>query len=208
MPGLVSESIVSRKRKREDGRPAKALKKSRQTRQKDAPKDDQEAQILLLEQQILESRRHYNSIVTLLGYVREESSNTNALAAISLCRIFCRLMAAGSLAKSKNATDEEGVIMQWLHGKFQEYHDLLLGLLGDDNTTQQNMALTLLMRLVKEQNAYLNLGESATWKNGLFTKILRVLLEAESAEEARVQFVEQYVEEYDDIRYYTFYTLG
>ena len=208
MPSLVNEPLESRKRKREGGRPANSSKNSGRVTQEGAPEDGQEAQILLLEQQILESRRHYNSIVTLLAYARDHSLKTNTLAAVSLYRIFCRLMATGSLIKSRNSTDEEGVITQWLHGKYQEYQDVLLGLLADDDTIKQSMALTLLMYLVKEQDAHLKLGGNATWKNGLFTKILKVLLEAKSAGEARVQFVEQYVKEYDDVRYYTFYTLG
>lgn len=54
-------------------------------------------EILGLEEKILESQSNYNSIQTLLNFLRVSSvpdDNRDVLAAVALCRVFCRLMVA------------------------------------------------------------------------------------------------------------------
>ena len=64
------------------------------------------------------------------------------------------------------------------------------------------------MRLIKEEATHLNKSEKAIWRHGLFEKLLRTLVEDGVAEDTRVEFVEKYVEEYDEVRYYTFARLA
>ena len=208
MPGLVEQPVESRKRKRALVGLIRSSKKLRQDVQEGGGENAQEAQIIFLEQQIVTSKRHFNSIVTLIGYARGHHPKTNTLAIVALCRIFCRSIAAGNLTKTRDTTEQDTVIMKWLHSKLQEYQDILLMYLADHDTAKQSVALTLLMRLFREQSAHLKLGKNAIWGDGVFQNILRVLLETRQAEEARMQFVEQYAKEYEDIRYYTFCTLG
>lgn len=207
MPGIVNGLEPGKKRKRKDGEPG-ILKKSR--RAPKAQEADLQEDIFGLEQKILESRTNYNSIHTLLDYIRVEVSadEKDVLAAVALCRVFCRLMAAGNLNKPQDKASNEATIVQWLKGKLQEYEDELLKLLKNDDAGRQSTALTLLMRLVEEEATHLNKDDEAMWRNGLFERLLRTIVVDGVTDDVRTDFVEKFVEEYDDIRYYTFARLA
>ncbi|KAL2037683.1 hypothetical protein N7G274_009628 [Stereocaulon virgatum] len=207
MPEIVNGLKPGKKRKRKDEEP-EIRKKSRR-----APKAQErhlQEDILGLEQKILESRTNYNSIHNLLDYVRVEISadEKDVLAAVALCRVFCRLMAAGNLNKPQDKASNEVTIVQWLKGKLQEYEDELLRLLENEDTGRQSTALTLLMRLVKEEATHLDKSDEAVWRDGLFQRLLRTMVKDGVAEDTRKDLIEKYVEEYDDIRYYTFARLA
>ncbi|SLM40717.1 Nucleolar complex protein 4 [Lasallia pustulata] len=210
MPGLINGTDGARKRKRSEETPSKPRNKRRTVVDSPSQKDDIETHLLELETQISESRRYYNNIVTLLVYLRDDSSEdrTDLAAAVALCRVFCRLLAAGSLTKSRDAPENEVTIVEWLKSRFQEYTEALLDTVVKEDSFKQSTSLTLLMRLVKESAVYLKPGEDSTWRHGLFTEVLRRLLEAESGDMIRAEFVEKYVEEYDDVRFYTFAALA
>ena len=207
MPGIVSGLEPGKKRKKKDEVSGNS-KKSR-TAPKAREPDPQE-EVLGLEQKILGSRTNYNSIHTLLDHIRVGGSAEEKamLAAVALCRVFCRLMAAGNLNKPQDKASNEATIVQWLRERLQDYENGLLKVLKDEDAGRQSTALTLLMRLVKEEATHLNKSEEAIWRDGLFEKLLRTLVEDGMAEDTRAEFVEKYVEEYDDVRYYTFARLA
>ncbi len=206
MPGLVNGDGVSRKRKSDSQTITRTTSKRRAV-EKDTPGDDDpQAQILLLENQIVDSRRHYNNIAKLLTILRtpDREEDGNLAAAVSLCRVFSRLAAAGSLSTSKDAPENEVVIVAWLKERYEEYTGILLGLLEKGSLTRQTTALTLLLRMLKVEASYASVGQARTWKTGLFAKVLQALLAAESGQDVREEFAAKYVEVYDDIRFYTF----
>ena len=172
--------------------------------------DDPQAHILLLESQILESRKHYNNIASLLKIFKDPRDSSqgrisNLTAAVSLCRVFCRLMAAGSLTAPKGASTSEVTVIHWLKARLAEYKEGLLLLLGSSDEEGQGTALTLLMRLIKTEDA--RPGDAygaALVSQESIASVVHSLVVSEAAEAAREEFVEKYVEEYDDIRYYTF----
>lgn len=47
-------------------------------------------------------------------------------------------------------------------------------------------------------------AEVQVWTSGLFQTIFEALVEAEDGETVRSEFVEKFVKEYDDVRFYTF----
>ena len=69
----------------------------------------------------------------------------------------------------------------------------------------QSTALTLLMRLIKTEGTR---QSSPSMTEGLFAKVIEMLLVSEHAEAIREEFVEKYVKVYDDVRYYTFHHIG
>lgn len=206
MPGLVDGSGVTKKRKRAPQTVGNKSSKRHAIEHNTASDDDPQAQILLLENQILQSRRHYNNIVTLMTILNETDNrqDQDIAAAVALCRVFSRLSVAGNLSKTKNASENEAIIVDWLKERYREYIEGLLGLLGHGTLARQNTALALLLRLLKLDAAYASPGEERTMRTGLFSKVMRALIEAEAGQEVREEFVEKYVEKYDDIRYYTF----
>jgi U3 small nucleolar RNA-associated protein 19 len=196
MPFLEMDTASSKKRKRADGEKRPKSKKTSKLRSEES--DDQESKILLLEAQILESRKHYNNIVALIS-IAKEHTDASLLACVSLCRVYCRLYAAGNMAKSKGATEEELVIIQWLKTRLSEYVELLLDLLQDDASEVQTTALTLLMRLVKEE---VNQQGPLVWEKGIFSRTLHAVLNSDS-EDLRHEFRTKYYDSWDDVRFHT-----
>lgn len=164
------------------------------------------AQIALLEEQIKESQRHYNNIQSLLITARKEVKLTQSEtpAVLALCRVFCRLLADGRLSKSSAATANELKILQWLKDRYSDYQHLLFRMLEGTNVGLQRIALHAGMQLVKEE--IMNGGASAEsiWRTALFPKLLNAVLSGSSADDICGDYLEKYVNVYDDVRHYTF----
>ncbi|KAF8249977.1 CBF-domain-containing protein [Wilcoxina mikolae CBS 423.85] len=166
--------------------------------------------ILELEDAIVESPKNYNNIVTLLGHFKDcldTDQQTAVITAVSLCRTFCRLMAKGRLLKRKGNTEEETTTVVWLKERYKEYIAELCASLNNDESGVQNTALTLLMRLVKEEGTHVvPEGEAYYFPNDTFYKIVRGVVAADNMdEEVKREWVEKYVDVYDDVRY-SFFT--
>ncbi len=193
------------KRKREDGT-ASASRNKRQAMEGDSAKtDDFHTRVSHLEEEILASRKNYNNISTLLGYVNTGGDGQeDHVAAVALCRVFCILMAAGSLVRGRDLSESEATIVQWLKERYNEYKSVLLQLLEKVAVVRQRTALTLLMQLVKMEKIYLSSSGDAIWRHGVFAKLVQALLAGTAADETREKFMEDYVAKYHDVRYYTF----
>lgn len=198
-----------KKRKRK-GEISHVSKKSRMMLLDSPQEVDFHDQALQLEEEILESRTNYNSIHTLLEYLQgnDGSENDDTIAAVALCRVFCRLMARGNLSKLRESFGNEATIVQWLRERLQDYEHGLLRMVGNENVAKQRTALTVVLRLVKEKASDLNQSEDPVWQSGLFGQLVQTLVEEKIAEEIRAEFVQEYVERYDDVRYYTFACLA
>lgn len=100
---------------------------------------DAMAEILELEDQISQSRKYYNNIATLISMLSAEESGQqpNLLAAVSLCRVFSRLIAGGNLTDSSRAAENEKIIVAWLKERYQEYQRALLAILREADASSQ-----------------------------------------------------------------------
>ena len=208
MPGLIRGNDESRKRKRENGNASK----SNGLKPRKAPKSTPEgtatqADILLLEEQILESREHYNNIVKLQIWINnaEKKPETAILSAVALCRVFCRLIAGEHLIKGREDTEADAQVAQWLKHRLRDYVESLTGWIGSPDAAQESTALTLLMRIAKQETSQDSKRAEQAWrtKKSSFYSVVKALVEKTDAEAAREEFVEKYVEEYDDVRFYT-----
>lgn len=172
---------------------------------------DEHSSVLELESQILDSRRHYNKIVTLLQLCSSpnprKDKNENSLAGIALCRVFCRLLALGHLSKSFEMTENQATVIQWLNDRYSDYKDILLDAISKGDASNQSTALTLLMRLFKEEATHLRKPDGTVWRTGTLPKVLNVLLDTESSADVRDEFMHKFVNEYDDVRFHTFVLL-
>ena len=197
------------KRRREDGI-LRARKKSRTAATASYENVELQDEALQLEEKILESRTNYNSIYTLLEYLQQEDElkDEKTIAAVALCRIFCRLMARGSLSKPQESSSNESMIMQWLRQRLREYERGLLRMFKSNNIGTQSIALTVLMRLLKEEASHLGQSADTLWQEGLFGQLVQTLIEEEVVEEIRIEFMERYVLTYEDVRYHTFACLA
>lgn len=100
---------------------------------------DAMAEILELEDQISQSRKYYNNIATLISMLNAEEpgQQPNLLAAVSLCRVFSRLIAGGNLTDSNRAAENEKIIVAWLKERYQEYQRALLAILREADASSQ-----------------------------------------------------------------------
>lgn len=197
MPGAVSESEITRKRKRTAVQKGVSL-----------PPDTHDAnEVLELENKILESRRHYNNIVKLLAYLKKpdaEDDDRSFIAAVALCRVFCRLLAGGKMSRKQGVSNDETLIINWLRERLKEYKNLLIPKLASQKPEWSQLALTLPLQMMKEESVYLKVPNGTVWRNGTFALLLRKLADGTTPEATRGLFVKNYLVEFDDIRYYTF----
>nr|POF26384.1 uncharacterized protein CFP56_22533 [Quercus suber] len=209
MPGVLLTGAGERKRKRLDTQvqdpDATSARKAPKTTGRNS--EGVQAQILLLEEQILKSREHYNNIVTLheLAEKVREKPKTATLAAVALCRAFTRLIAGEKLVLRRNATEPEVEVARWLKDRLRDYTKHLISWIGSPDAVQEKTAITLLMRIVKVETTQDPKRSEQAWRqNSTFPAVVKALVEVLDADGARQEFVENYVEEFDDVRYYTF----
>ena len=163
-----------------------------------------------LEQQIINSRRHYNSLIVLIELAswNKNPSFQQHHAVVALCKVFCRLMAAGHLTKTKSSPGNEIIIIQWLEERLQDVHNLLLDMLLQGSQEQQSSALMLCMQLYKEEATHLKSDEESAWNKGFFPDIFQSLMSDKTSYQTKEEFVKNFVDGYDDIRLYTFKMLS
>lgn len=197
MPSALYESGISKKRKRTVEPKAASP----------PPATHDANKVLELENQILASRRHYNNIARLLEYLKKpnaEDDEQSFIAAVALCRVFCRLLARGKMSKKQGLSKDETLIIDWLRERIKEYKNLLIPKLASQKTEWSQLALTLPLQLMKEEAAYLKVANDTAWRIGTFALLLRKLADGTTPETTRGLFVKNYLVEFDDIRYYTF----
>lgn len=196
MPGAIGQMDPPKKRKSiaSDKRPSKRARS-------ESSEEDAQDHILLLENEIFESKKNYNNITTLIKILRSDGGDDSIIASVSLCRVFTKLMAAGDMVKSKESTEKDVVVVRWLKERYSEYKATLLGLLEEEDYA--STALTLSMRLLKTEGQYLRNGQEYAFPTVFLTKIVQVLLQSGNAVNTRKEFSEKFVEEYDDVRFYT-----
>ncbi|KAI1128288.1 nucleolar complex protein [Nemania abortiva] len=204
MPSTINEtSLKKRKRAKVPEKPSKRTKPESSDEEEE---ENRQAEILLLEDEILKSKKNYNNITVLLEYAKEQEDDEVALfATVSLCRVFLRLLASGSLSRKIGQSERETVVLQWLKGKLSEYKKLLVSALGDDSSA--STALTLSMRLLKAETQIAGDKADVTFPKAFLKDIVGALV-GKRFEDVHEEFCEKYLGEHADIRFYTFQALS
>lgn len=215
MPSIHDVNSDGKKRKRTqvDGRieQNKIHKVSKRKSNGDAPTvGGATAHIAVLEEQIKESQRHYNHIQSLLVTAKKEVklAQSETPAVLALCRVFCRLLADGRLSKSSATTANDLKILDWLKERYSDYQRLLFRMLEATDAPQQRVALHGGMQLVKEEVMNAGVSADSVWRTALFPKLLVAVLGGTSADDICEEYLEKYVNVYDDVRHYTFITIA
>ncbi|KAJ4396824.1 Maturation and nuclear export of 40S ribosomal subunits interacting protein [Gnomoniopsis smithogilvyi] len=182
-------------------------KRPRSESSHDEEEDDAQAEILSLEAGILESRKNYNNITALIDIARagdEDEVQENALlATVALCRVFIRLLAAGALLRKKGMPEKDVVVVHWLRDRLAECREVILALFNREE--QAMTALTLSMRLLKSegQNS-LSDKEEYSFPKASLKDIVLALSQPEVDQVVRKEFIDKFVDEFEDVRLYTF----
>jgi len=118
----------------------------------------------------------------------------------------------GRMKKKKDTdTPAEAKLLVWLKERYRDYLKELSTLLGSGEVSYQTTALTLLMKLVKEEGAHLKgPGDDYFFPHDLMARIAKGVLYTDFSEHAtlRDEFVQKWLDEYHDVRYsFLFVTL-
>ncbi|RDW81665.1 ribosome biosynthesis protein NOC4 [Aspergillus mulundensis] len=207
MPSIIDKSATSKKRKssKESGVPS-----SKRRAVAENASAETMARIQQLEDQISESRKHYNNIATLISMLSEDGSGANPdlAVAVSLCRVFSRLIAGGNLTEPERAAENEKIVVQWLRERCREYQRLLESIVRGSDASSQITALTLAMRLLNERATHIPGDDTQAWTSGLFRNVFEAVIEARDGQALRSEFLEKFLKPYDDVAYYTFMQVG
>ncbi|KAI1003125.1 Uncharacterized protein K3495_g5082 [Podosphaera aphanis] len=189
------------KRKRKSSITTTTSKRARSESSDNADQDEQ-AQILLLENEIFKSKKNYNNITTLIQLFESNESDEDTLtvSGISLCRVFTRFMASGDMSKGRSASEKEIVVTKWLKERYFKYKEILISLLMNERLSIT--ILTLCLKLLKTEGQYLQAGAEYSFPTPFLTSIIRVLLYPGCDTTVRKNFGQKFMEEYDDIRFY------
>ncbi|KAL1305702.1 hypothetical protein AAFC00_007292 [Neodothiora populina] len=232
MPGLTMSDSATKKRKataalpstvKSSSKPVKRVKatsskstarpkakRNAEENEEEEEEQDPQARVLLLETQILESKKHYNNLTALLDLCQKKSTDgSSVIAAVALCRVFCRLIVAERMIKQQGMSDADLEAVDWLKSVLKEYVAVLGRFFAaSDDAALQSTSLTLAMRLVKQETQQEGKRGEQAWRTGVFAGVVRALVQRDEAEGARAEFVEKYIEEHDDVRYFAFYHIA
>lgn len=158
-----------------------------------------------LEAAILESKKNYNKISDLLALAqrRDGDEDVTSEASVALCRVFVRLLTSGALTLRKDLTQKEQVVGQWLRQRLTSYKQLLLSLFSDAKSGPSSLRLA--MTVLKAEGRYLNSNSTGyTFPKSSLDAVLREILIHEHESPVRVEFYSSFLNDFDDIRFYTF----
>ncbi|KAI9897498.1 hypothetical protein N3K66_007354 [Trichothecium roseum] len=198
----MSKTDVERTKRKRAASNGDEPKKRRRSSSAESESDDQSARILLMEQGILESKKNYNDITHLLKIMGAFEDGTGSMmAAVALCRVFIRLLAQGAFAYKKAHSEKETAVVGWLKEQLGLYKKTLVLCL--DNEDLATTALTLCMRTLKAEGEHIYLGDDYKFPTAFLETIVTVILHSGNEDLIRT-LIEEYVEQYDDIRFHTF----
>ncbi|KAI1208315.1 CBF/Mak21 family-domain-containing protein [Annulohypoxylon truncatum] len=202
MSGSVGEE--SRKRKLSKAS-AKVNKRSKLEKNSSEDESDPQAEILLLENAILESKKNYNNITTLLELAQKDGDyDATQLAMVSLCRVFLRLLASGNMSRRDGQSEKDIVVVQWLKKRLGDYKQFVLSAFSQEESA--STALTLAMRILQAEGKYTNDKDESNFPKVFLREIVGALVRS-GTEDIRQEFCEKFLAEYTDIRYHTFKAL-
>ncbi|KAI0888631.1 CBF/Mak21 family-domain-containing protein [Annulohypoxylon maeteangense] len=206
MSGKFGEESLKRKRSKA---PVESKKRSKAEDNGSEDDSDPQAEILLLENAILESKKNYNNITSLLELAQNDGDNEGddesiQLAMVSLCRVFLRLLASGNMSRRDGQSDKDIVVIQWLKKRLGDYKKILLS--NFDQEESASTALTLAMRILQAEGKYTNDKDESNFPKAFLREIVGALVR-DGSEDIRQEFCEKFLAEYADIRFYTFKTL-
>lgn len=110
----------------------------------------------------------------------------------------------GRLKKKSTDTPAESKLLAWLKERYKDVIKEWVNLMGSGEVAHQSTALTLLMRLLKEEGAHLaGEGDMYFFPHDLMARIAKGMLYLDFSEDTtlRDEFVEKWLDEYHDVRY-------
>ncbi|KAL9621018.1 MAG: hypothetical protein Q9160_004536 [Pyrenula sp. 1 TL-2023] len=182
---LTSRLEVEKKRKQHSNENDGHHAKRRSTKSRGNPLKERVSQ---LEEDLSKYPEDEAKISELVGLLDAQDSQSpqNALVAVTLCRVFIRLMVANPSA----ITERKGPA-----NLYQKYQRTLTLSLSDETSTVAPTWLELQIRLLKAEAEHLNTN---VWESDEISHLFRMVLKAEERFATREIFVTKYLKSYHD----------
>lgn len=161
--------------------------------------------ILQLEAELSSGQSSLNNIVHLLDYAAVGSNvETMEQSRVSLYKVFKKLISLRKFEKPANG--EVPTIVVWLRERYSEYNKLLLTSLEHKKAAVQLSSVTLFLRLMKDDPLNPNPGQFPIDQYG---KLISAILTSDNLHEStKYTFRQDYLEKFDDLRYYFYKFVG
>jgi U3 small nucleolar RNA-associated protein 19 len=194
-------------RKRKVAQVSAIIPPAKRARSESSESEDDEdglAEIHRLETEILASRKNYNNITTLIKKVRSPDDGSQGAynAAVALTRVFLNLLAGGNLTRKAGSSEKDLIVVEWLKDRLGEFKEALLALIKREDDFSV-AALTICMKILKSEAMHLSEKVDYIFPHAFFGEIVKGVFEA-GVDETREKFVDNFVNQYEDIRFYVF----
>jgi U3 small nucleolar RNA-associated protein 19 len=197
----MSESTTRPKRKRADDGNHSEARKRKTAKHGDSVRGV--SQLEDLEREIAKDPlRYHHNVDILLRLIDSDKPDAteNLKVAVSMCRIFSRLIAAGSLEQDSNEPKSAKDIANTYLRHYKHYQTAVVKLLKLASPAQQLPILHLCWKIF-EQDA--ELWKSAVWESAsIFPSLLSALIEIPDGREIRNTFVSECMSQCHDFSYY------
>ena len=162
-----------------------------------------EKEVSALGDEIPKAPRNYNSLVTLLSLAKNDDEISRPAIAAT-CRALCMLWLDGRLTRSKSANENETTVCNWLHGRSDEFENVLAERIRSYQAGSQQQGIALYMQLVRAQLAASRQDWVACWTGrGYFKNLVTTILSSTVPQPMSI-FLEEFVKKYDDVMYFTY----
>lgn len=154
--------------------------------------------IIELENEFASGQSSLNNIVHLLEFTNSSDAETILQSTKSLYKVFRKLISLRKLEKSANG--DVPTIVAWLRERYTEYNKVLLRLLTHKKVSLQSASIVLYLRLLKDDPLNANPGQFPV---GQYGQLISTLLTTDNLHETtKYTFRQDYLEKFDDLRYY------
>lgn len=155
-----------------------------------------------LEQEIHASQRHWNNIAILIDLARQEQASKRAVlpATTALCHVFSRFFMEGRLGNTKGPSArnrDQYELKRWLQDRLEDYLRVLWKLMKENTEDYQSLGMALTMELASRQLQ--NDSPDGSGSRTVFGQLVRLVLRHRSQERLCDQFVDVYVQQFDDV---------
>ncbi|CAN6601150.1 nucleolar complex protein 4 [Trichomonascus vanleenenianus] len=166
-----------------------------------------------VEEKVLSSVKHYNLLPSLIDGLesdRNDASMKHNIAA-TLLKIFGKLLKKGELRRSKGKTESQVQVVGWLQDLYNDFKDSRLHVLEtSDDEEELGSAIAILLKLLLAESKYMAPNPEETYfPKMLFNSTLLKLLTSKGTPDSALELLaSDYLNEYDDLRYYFYQEVG
>lgn len=156
------------------------------------------SQVLRLEAELSNGQSSLNNITHLLDLAKSDDVETLEQGLLSLYKVFKKLITLEKLKKPE--VEEIPTIVKWLRERYSEYTSLLLETVSHRKASLQLSAITLYLRILRDDPLNPNPGFFPVESYG---RLINALLRIENLQDStKVNLREDYLEKFEDLRFY------